>query len=137
MANVIIIYANCRNPSAKGDFALAGQLAKEVQSELNSNASDIKVILTSTLDGYGRLTSMYGVPVEGKVNIEGVSIKLLPLEYINPVKNNTVAYIEANRCKYAPADLVKRVLSPSSKVLFVGNANQPVLDQVTQLLYTR
>ncbi|KTC78176.1 Dot/Icm T4SS effector AnkY/LegA9 [Legionella brunensis] len=124
MTKVILIYANCNNPKAKGDFSLAGNIARDLVTELSAQSEKIDVILVSTLDGISRFESLYGKPVKGRVNIEGTDVGLCSLEQLDAVENNVVGFIEANRCKHAPADLVKRVLSPESKFLFVGNINQ-------------
>ncbi|WP_080452545.1 Dot/Icm T4SS effector AnkY/LegA9 [Legionella pneumophila] len=125
MAKIILEYANCVNSTAKGDFALAGQIAKDLVREKTSD--DIDVVLTSTLDGIARFESLYGKAVDGRVIIEGTSVGLCALELFESVDNEVVAFIEANRCKYAPSDILKRVLSPDSKFLFIGAANQKAI----------
>lgn len=126
MAKIILIYANCRNPTAKGDFSLAGQMAKDLAK--SPGAEDLVVILTSTLDGIARFESLYGTAIDGQVIIEGQKIGLCALELLDAVDNEVVAFIESNRCKHAPADIIKRVLSPESKFLFIGASNQPAMD---------
>ncbi|HHF7366054.1 TPA: Dot/Icm T4SS effector AnkY/LegA9 [Legionella bozemanae] len=137
MGKVILIHANCKNPTAKGDFAFAGNMAKDMVRELaKQNIPDIDVVLVSTVDGIPRFTSMYGAPVDGRVSIEGTSVGLSSLELFDAVDNTVVAFIDANRCKHAPGDIIKRVLSPDSKFLFVGNVNQMAFaDMFTQSLY--
>ncbi|HHT0593362.1 TPA: Dot/Icm T4SS effector AnkY/LegA9 [Legionella anisa] len=137
MGKVILIHANCKNLTAKGDFAFAGNMAKDMVSELaKQGIKDIDVVLVSTLDGIPRFTGMYGAPVDGRVSIEGTSVGLSSLELFDAVDNTVVAFIDANRCKYAPGDIIKRVLSPDSKFLFVGNVNQMAFsDMFTQSLY--
>ncbi|MDP3267696.1 MAG: ankyrin repeat domain-containing protein [Legionella sp.] len=137
MGKVILIHANCQNSTAKGDFAFAGDLAKDIVNELaNQKINDIDVFLVSTLDGVARFISLYGAPVEDRVSVEGTSIGLSSLETFNAVDNKVVAFIDANRCKHASTDIVKRVLSPDSKFLFVGNLNkQAYADLFIQSLY--
>ncbi|CEK09589.1 Dot/Icm T4SS effector AnkY/LegA9 [Legionella hackeliae] len=136
MKDAIVIYANCHNSSAKGDFAFAGALAKDIVRELHKEALDIEVILVSTLDGMSRYQSLYGKPVDGKISIEGETVGLSSLELFDAVKYKVVGFIEANRCKYAPAELVKKILSPDSKFLFVGNVNQHAISGLfSQTLY--
>ncbi|KTD40201.1 Dot/Icm T4SS effector AnkY/LegA9 [Legionella parisiensis] len=137
MGKVILIHANCKNPTAKGDYAFAGNMAKDIVRELaKQGITDIDVVLVSTLDGIPRFTSMYGAPVDGRVSIEGTSVGLSPLETFDAVDNTVVAFIDANRCKHAPGDIIKRVLSPESKFLFVGNVNQMAFSDVfMQSLY--
>ncbi|KTD05127.1 Dot/Icm T4SS effector AnkY/LegA9 [Fluoribacter gormanii] len=137
MGKVILIHANCRNPTAKGDFAFAANIAKDLFHELQDRGvNDIDVILVSTLDGIGKFTSMYGAAVNGRISVEETSIGLSSLEEFDAVENTVVAFIDANRCKFPAADLVKRVLSPDSKILFVGNVNQlPFADLFSQTLY--
>ena len=137
MGKVILIHANCKNPTAKGDFAFAGNMAKDIVHELaKQGITDIDVVLVSTLDGIHRFSSMYGAPVSDRVSVEGTSIALSSLETFDAVDNTVVAFIDANRCKHAPTDIIKRVLSPDSKFLFVGNVNQMAFaDLFTQSLY--
>lgn len=137
MGKVILIHANCRNPSAKGDFAFAGNMAKDIVHELaKQGIKDVDVVLVSTLDGIPRFISIYGPAVDGRVSIEGTSVGLSSLETLDAVDNTVVAFIDANRCKHAPAEIIKRVLSPDSKFLFVGNVNQAAFaDFFTQTLY--
>jgi hypothetical protein len=137
MSNVILIHANCVNTTAKGDFAFAGNMAKDIVHELaNQGITDIDVVLVSTLDGIHRFTSIYGGLVDDRVSVEGTSIGLSSLETFDAVDNKVLAFIDANRCKHAPTDIIKRVLSPDSKFLFVGNVNQRSLANLfTQTLY--
>ncbi len=137
MGKVILIHANCHNPTAKGDFAFAGNIAKDLVHELQSQGvTDIDVVLVSPLDGIPRFKSMYGVPLDGRILVEGTRVGLSSLEEFDAVENTVVAFIDANRCKYSAADLVKRVLSPDSRILFVGNVNQHAFsDLFTQTLY--
>ncbi|KTD43689.1 Dot/Icm T4SS effector AnkY/LegA9 [Legionella quateirensis] len=127
MPKVILIYANCQNTTAKGDFAFAGNIAKDLKEDIDRTGNDIDVILTSTLDGMERFEKLYGKTIDGRVIIEGRSIGISALELLDPVKIEVVAFIEANRCKYAPADIVKRIISPDSKFLFIGAANQDAI----------
>lgn len=137
MGKVIVIHANCHNPTAKGDFAFAGNIAKDVVRELEKQGvKDIDVVLVSTLDGVPRFKSMYGNTVKGRLSIEGTDVGLSSLEEFDAVENTVVAFIDANRCKYSAANLVKRVLSPDSKFIFVGNVNQEAFaDIFMQTLY--
>lgn len=137
MGQVILIHANCHNPTAKGDFAFAGNMAKDIVHELaKQGITDIDVVLVSTLAGIPRFTSIYGTPVKERVSVEGTSIGLSSLETFDAIDNTVVAFIDANRCKHAPADIIKRVLSPDSKFLFVGNVNQTAFANLfTQSLY--
>ena len=63
MAKIILIYADCMNITAKGDYALAGSLAKDLTDELEKYGSDIKVVLTSRLEGLVKYHSLYGQSV--------------------------------------------------------------------------
>lgn len=125
MGKVILVHANCHNHTAKGDFAFAGNLAKDLIHELqNQSIQDIDVILVSTFEGIVRFESIYGSKVNGRVTVEDTSIGLSSLEHFDAVENTVIAFIDANRCKHSPGDLIKRVLSPDAKFLFVGNVNQ-------------
>lgn len=139
MGKVIIIHANCINSKAKGDFAFAGNVAKDITQELTRQGiTDLDVVLVSTIDGIIRFSNMYGVPINNRISIEGTSIAVSSLETFDAVANTVVAYIDAPRCKYAPADIIKRVLSPDSKFLFVGNVNgKAYADLYRQSLYRR
>lgn len=137
MRKIILIHANCHNPTAKGDFSFAGNIAKDLIRELQGQGvDDIDVVLVSTLDGIPKFKSMYGPAVGGRILVEGTSIGLSSLEEFDAVENTVIAFIDANRCKHSAADLVKRVLSPESKIMFVGNVNQEAFsDLFSQTLY--
>lgn len=137
MGKVILVHANCHNPKAKGDFTFAGNIAKDIMRELTSQSIyDIDVILVSTLDGVSKFESLYGRDGPDRVDVEGTSIGLSSLEEFDSVENTVIAFIDANRCKHSPGDIVKRVLSPDSKFLFVGNVNQQAYsDLFIQTLY--
>jgi hypothetical protein len=125
MRKVILIHANCHNSKAKGDFSFAGSIASDMMNVLRAKCiDDIDVILVSTLDSISKFVSLYGDPVDGRIEVDGTSIGLSSLELLDPIANNTIAFIDANRCKHSPGELVKRVLSPETKFLFVGNSNQ-------------
>lgn len=128
MSKIILVYANCVNSKAKGDFAFAGTIAKDLIGEIAANGQEIDVVLTSTLDGMAQFEQLYGTPIKGRVSIEGTSIGVCALELFDPVNDEVIAFVESNRCKYATADIVKRVLSPESKFLFIGAANQSALN---------
>ncbi|GGI86324.1 Dot/Icm T4SS effector AnkY/LegA9 [Legionella impletisoli] len=123
MPNVILVYANCQNRTARGDFVLAGNIARDLMREIKTTGQDVDVILTSTLDGMPRFASLYRSEGDDRVSIDGVDVGLCAMELFDSVTHNVIAFIDANHCKYAPADVVKRVLSPDSKLLIVGAAN--------------
>lgn len=137
MTKSIVIHANCQNPTAKGDFVFAANMAKDLVRELAERGiTDIDIVLVSTLDGIARFTKIYGEPKDGRISVDGTSIGLSSLETFDAVENSVVAFIDANRCKHAPADIIKRILSPDSKFLFVGNVNQQAFSGLyTQSLY--
>ena len=122
MRKVILVHANCINTTALGDFVFAGNLAKDLKMELN--AKEIDVFLVSSLDGMSAYQRMYGNPKDGRIQIEGVSIGLSSLEQFDAVRHTVVAFIDANRCKYSSSAIIKRVIDPDTKFLFIGNANQ-------------
>lgn len=128
MAKVILIYANCINPTASGDFSLAGNIAKDLADTLAKGGSDVGVVLTTRLESIDRFYKLYGNPVGDVVNVQGVAVRLVALELVDGIKDHVIAFIEANRCSYAPAELVKKVLSPDSKFIFVGAPNQYPID---------
>ncbi|WP_298626249.1 Dot/Icm T4SS effector AnkY/LegA9 [uncultured Legionella sp.] len=127
MPKIILVYANCVNDTAKGDFTFAGKIATDLINTVTSGGLNFDVVLTSTLDGMTRFEQLYGNPVNGRVDIEGSSVGMCALELFDPVNDEVVAFIESNRCKYPAADILRRVLSPDSKFLFIGAANQPVI----------
>ncbi len=130
MQRVILVYANCRDRAANGDYTLAGNIARDLcmalaeRNKIAGNADKIDVVLTSTADGMPAFMRIYGTPVNGRVDIEGQSIGLCSLELFNPANHDVVAYVEATRCKHPPAEILKRVLSADSKFLFIENVNQ-------------
>jgi hypothetical protein len=125
MGKVIAIHANCHNPTAKGDFSFAGNLAKDVVHHLrNQGTHDIDVFLVSKLDGIPRFESLYGKAIQGRISIENTSVGVSSLEQFDAIEHTVIAFIDANRCKHSPAALIKRIINPESKFLFVGNVNQ-------------
>lgn len=135
MGKLILIHANCCNPTALGDFVFAGNIAKDIKLELTG--SDIDVCLVSALDGIPRYEKIYGKANHGRVLVEGVSVGLSSLEEFDAVEHAVIAFIDANRCKHSATDIVKRVISPETKFLFIGNVNQPALtDLFSQTLYS-
>lgn len=137
MGKTILIHANCHNTQAKGDQAFAGNIAKDIIRELtHQGIGDIDVFLVSSFDGIVQFENLYGRAVNGRVDVEGTSIGLSALETFDAVEHTVIAFIDANRCKPSAADVIKRILSPDSKFLFVGNVNQePFADTFSQTLY--
>jgi hypothetical protein len=135
--NVILIYANCVNPTAKGDYSFAGNIAKDLtglteairmSENLTMRLPIDDIILVSSGNGLAQFIALYGTPNEhGRIMIDGHSIGLCSLNEFNPIHNHVIAFIEANRCAPAPAQFVKRVISPDTKFLFIDNANQPAI----------
>lgn len=126
MPKVILIYANCHNPDGKGDFAFAGNVARDMVREFQMRSiDDVDVILVSTLDGMPKFYGLYGPVVNGRLKIEGVNVGISSLETFDPVENTVLAFIDANPCKSAASDTIKRVLGPESRFIFLGNLNQP------------
>lgn len=139
MGKVILIHANCVNTTARGDFVFAGNIAKDLVQELYSRSIyDIDVTLVSTLDGVRRFEGLYGAPVKGQITVEKARVGLSSLEQFDAIEHTVIAFIDANRCMHSSAELVKRVLSPDCKFLFVGNVNQQEYSDLSiQALYRR
>ncbi|KTC65005.1 Ankyrin-repeat containing protein. Substrate of the Dot/Icm secretion system (plasmid) [Legionella adelaidensis] len=139
MGQVILIHANCHNETAKGDYAFAGSLARDMMQEIRlEGKTDVDIVLISSLSGVRNFEFLYGAPIDGRLSVDGFSIGLSSLETLDPLENTVVAFIDANRCKYAPSELVKRVISPECKFLFVGNAHQPAYGSyLEKLAYNR
>lgn len=122
MKKIILIYANCVNPIAKGDFAFAGNIAKDMAEE--ATKSGLEVVLSTSQSSMNRFESLYGKPIDGRVLVERQTIRVCAIELLDPVNTVITAFIEANRCNHLPASELKRILSPETKFLFVGAANQ-------------
>ncbi|GGI88272.1 Dot/Icm T4SS effector AnkY/LegA9 [Legionella impletisoli] len=123
---VILVYANCVKAGAKGDFVLAGNIARDLAIELRHNGRDIDVVLTSTLEGIERFKSLYD-SIDGMfLSIEGLQIQLVALEEFDAHHYEVVAFIEANRCKHAPAELIKNILSPHSELFILNAADREI-----------
>jgi len=136
MHRVILIHANCMSRNALGDFVFAGNLAKEIKIGLGTQ--DIDVFLVSTQDGLSKYQRLYGMPHDGRVLIEGVEIGISSLEDFDAVNHQVIAYIDANRCKHPSSMLLKRVLDPDTRFIFIGNMNQiSMSDGWTQQCYLR
>jgi hypothetical protein len=128
MAKIILIYANCMSTTALGDFSLAGNIAKDLVDTLAKGGSEVGVVLTSRLESIDRFYKLYGNPIGDTVKVEGIAVRLVALELVDGIKEHVIAFIESNRCSYAPAELVKKVLSPDSKFIFVGAPNTYPID---------
>lgn len=128
---VILIYANCVNPNASGDFAFAGNLAKDFVNEIQQQQLDFHAILVSTFLGVKRFEKIYGQSLNGQVMVDGVAINMCSLELFDGVANQVVAFIEANRCKYPPSLFLKRALSPDTQLLIIQNLNTKELQEDT------
>lgn len=125
MRKFILIHANCANPHAKGDYAFAGNIARDLVRLLAlKNINDIDVTLISNHKGYMHFLSLYQGEKDGKVNIEGTSVGVVSFEDYDVTNNKAIAFVDANRCEYTSSDILKRVLDPTSKFLFIGNLNQ-------------
>lgn len=122
MAKTILIHAHCVNQTAKGDYFLAGSIAADLAGI--PDAAAYTIVLTSSEHGITQFEALYGKANNGMIKIKGHNIALCELNSINPLNMDLVAFIEANRCKYAPADIIKRILSPNTKFLFIGAAHQ-------------
>lgn len=130
MSKVILIYSNCVNPTAKGDFAFGASIAHDLSLEIQSLGEELEVILCSTKDGIGRFESMYKTVTPGFLEVDDQKIGLCALEDFDSINNKVVAFIEANLCKHPPGEILKRVLSPTSKFLFIGAPHQPSFSQL-------
>ena len=77
----ILIFANCHNPTALGDFQTAGKLARDIVVELNrTGVTDIDVVLTTLRNRLGHYTTLYGATsLKGEVDVDGVKVKVSAL----------------------------------------------------------
>jgi hypothetical protein len=137
MKKVILVHANCQNPTAKGDFAFAGNIARDLVHEIHiQSIEDMDVILVSTPEGVAKFEGLYEPAINNRIHVEKTNVGLCSLEEFDAVENCVVAFIDANRCKYSAGNIIKRVLSPTSKFLFIGNANQQAYsDFMIQAIY--
>lgn len=125
MQRTILVYSNCKNRSAKGDYTFGGNIAVDLKREAMEQQIDIDVILVSTRAGIDRFFSLYGKPdANQRVNITGVDVGLSALEDFDGTGCNVIGFIDANVCKSASSELIKNVISPECKFLYIGNANQ-------------
>lgn len=137
MSNVILVYANCGGMGTPlGDYAFGLGIAKDLAFELKAQGSDTQVVLTTLkakLPSYHRLAEALK---HGSLVLDGTSISLVALEEFDPVENHVVAFLEASRCEYAPAHLLRRVLMPETRILLVLHAHQSTFScgQKRQLL---
>lgn len=125
MGKVILVHAQCVNPEAKGDAAFAGSIAADLVRELRQEHTAIAVFLVSPLAGLVSFHRLYGQAINGFVSVQGEQVGLSSLEDFDAVEHQVIAFIDANRCKHPSSELLKRVLHPQTKVLVVGNMNQP------------
>ncbi len=121
MKSVFLVHANCLNDFAKGDFAFAGSIARDLMDILPEKGMD--VFLVSSVEQVRRFESLYGQAIEGRITIDNQSIGLSSLEHFDPITYKVVGFIDANQCKYPDADKIKRIIAPNCKILHVKNAN--------------
>lgn len=126
---IIIVFARCRNSKAKGDYAFACDLAHTIAEEAY-DALGATVILSTVRESLHHFYELYRCPLadaSGYIRVEGMRIRLQALEDFDPAAIDLRAFIDANRCRYPDSGLVKRLLSPDSRYIFVGHAHQPVI----------
>lgn len=114
----IMVYADCHNSHAKGDFQLACLIAHDLQRQLLERHSTVKVVLSTSETSMERLTSMYPQTGDG-LHIRGMDIPVCTLQQFDMLNNSLIAFVDANRCKPAPSEIVLRVLEPETRYLFV------------------
>ena len=126
MRKVILIHANCLNAFANGDYVFAANIAKDLYIAMREkHIEDVQIMLISAPNGVRRFLSLYGLAAHpNKVNVDGISFHVTSFVDFNTIENQTIAFIDANRCSFERSEIVKRVLSPESKLLLIGNLNR-------------
>lgn len=121
---VVLVYAECV-ATGKGDYVFAAGMARDLKRAmcLNEEWHDTEILLTSSKRGVECFQSLYATD-NGLLCVDDVSLGVIELGAFDPVNNQVRAFINAHRCKYPEANLLKRVLEPDSKILFLGNANR-------------
>ena len=137
MRKVILIHANCVNAFANGDYVFAANIAKDLYIAMREkHIEDVQIMLISAPNGVRRFLSLYGLTAHpNKVNVDGISFHVTSFMDFNTIENQTIAFIDANRCSFERSEIVKRVLSPESKLLLIGNQNQPVFANEDNIKY--
>lgn len=133
MSGVILVFADCTAPSAKGDFAFAGQIARDLAVMVWQNYPDVRLILTSSREGMPNYVSLYASPEEGVVDIEGVRIEICALDTFDPRGEPVIGFIQANPCKLASGELIRRVVMPETRMAIVRNSNQYFFEDIKKI----
>lgn len=63
--DTVVLYANCQNDDAFGDFTFAGVLAQNLMLEIKKQNLSLDVILVSTKEGIPRFEKLYGQAIDG------------------------------------------------------------------------
>ena len=106
----IVIAANCYNPNAFGDYNIAADVARSLAKELQrSDDYDIIIILTSMPENISQYTKLFGnVDDNGCIDIgDDILVKLCSVDLLAQENIETLAYIEANKCKSIDEEYLK------------------------------
>lgn len=125
MTKTVIIYASCRDLNASGDYSLAGSMATDLLDLLHRSNEDAEVILATSREHLPSYTRLYGAPNrEGTIHLGGLPCRVAALDDL-PVNLNVSALICANPCDEPEGKKLLRVMSPQTRFIIVGAANNP------------
>lgn len=133
MSGVILVFADCAAPSAKGDFAFAGQIAHDLAVSVWQHYPGVRVILTSSQEGMPNYPSLYPLAEAGMVDIEGVRIEIAALDTFDARGEPVIGFIQANPCKFASGELIRRVVTPATRMAIVRNSNQYFVEDIRKV----
>jgi hypothetical protein len=126
MKDAILVFAECREPHALGDYKIAGDLAYDFKQELQlAGREDIEVVLVTSSASIHKYEKLYGEP-DGKstVHVFKAPIKIQALEQLNPKDYHVLAYVDANHCKGPLHGYLDKILAPDTQFLFILGPHQ-------------
>lgn len=121
----IAVYAGCRNDEGNGDFSYAALLSLNLIEESEEQGLPYHIVLVCMAKNLSRFTKIFESRAGGKgIKVGNRVIELCSMEDFDTHKFKVVAFVEANRCAYPPAEVLKKIISTDSKFLFVGNVHR-------------
>lgn len=116
---ITLIYVECAADKS-GDYTGAAELAYVLQQRFTG--SDNRCVLASSAKGVKKLLQLYGDPTGVELRIHDVSMEVTTLAALasSGKKEEIRNYIEVAKCQPPEPDLVRRVITPETRLLFVG-----------------
>ncbi len=135
---IIIIFGDCREPNAKGDYQLAAALGHDFVKEITDQklSHQVEVVLTTSSDAIHKYHQLY-TPLNTTdmgcyLDVMGTPIRTQSLEDLIDHDEKILAFIDANHCRGPVQGVLEHVLSPNTKVLAIYGPHQPDFGSMPQ-----